>query len=177
MKNAPVVGAPEVLGVKFKSGLMRMFFGRVEAADRNFFPSAIGDALDYLKKTGFSRVENGVHEIKEGMFAVVSEYETLSKEGKKPESHKKFVDVQCIISGEEQIGVAFEGAEQGNYGGEKDLQFYGSVEEEAFFTLKKGGFAVFFPGEIHRPGVISKRERRVRKCVVKISLSLFTASI
>ncbi|MFH2105631.1 MAG: YhcH/YjgK/YiaL family protein [Candidatus Micrarchaeota archaeon] len=134
---------------------------------------AIKEAINYLLKTDFSKMENGKHPIKgEEMFALISEYETLPKEEKDPESHIKFIDIHRMINGEENIGVSSKGRKKGKYNADKDFLAYDSVEDEEFIMIRQGTFAIFFPNDIHRPGVAIGENKKVRKCVVKISVGL-----
>lgn len=63
-------------------------------------------ALSYLKNTNFSDLAIGKHDIEgDAIFVIVKELETTPVEGKLLESHLKYIDVQYVIEGVEQMGV------------------------------------------------------------------------
>jgi YhcH/YjgK/YiaL family protein len=49
-----------------------------------------------------------------------------------------------------------------------DSELFKRIEDESFFVLKKGMYAVFFPEDVHRPGLTNKETRGVRKVIFKI---------
>ena len=60
---------------------------------------------DFVNNALQNGVENGKYPLEGGAYAVVSEYVTKAIEDAKFEAHKKFIDVQLILSGKEIIGV------------------------------------------------------------------------
>ena len=84
-----------------------MIFDKIEnsAIYENISP-LIKKAFEYLKQTDFSGMENGKHIIDgDALFAILQEYDTKNDTDAKLEAHRKYIDVQYIISGEELIGV------------------------------------------------------------------------
>ena len=66
----------------------------------------LAKALDYLTGTELETVEAGRVEIDgERVFALFQSYET-KPENDRPEAHRKYIDIQYLIEGEELIGVA-----------------------------------------------------------------------
>ena len=64
-------------------------------------------AFENLRNTDYSGYEPGKYEIDgENIFALVSEYETRGKESSQFEAHRKYVDLQYMIGGEEWVGYA-----------------------------------------------------------------------
>jgi hypothetical protein len=57
----------------------------------------------------FSKVEPGRIEIDgNAIFALIQEYQTVPSEEKKPEAHRKYIDVQYVFQGSEIIGYGLE---------------------------------------------------------------------
>ena len=130
--------------------------------------------FDYIKTTDFSRMEDGKYPIEGGAILNLSSYETKNPEDKKAEAHKKYIDIQYVVSGQEMIGVSSENP--GNellqdYNEEKDCTFYKKIANEHFLAMRQGMFAVFFPGDIHRPGCILHEKSDVRKVVIKVPVN------
>ncbi|MFR5795435.1 MAG: YhcH/YjgK/YiaL family protein [Christensenellales bacterium] len=85
-----------------------MFFSSVHANDDlKRYPAAIQKAIEYAKNTDFSALEDGRQEIDgDKMYANLFHLTSKQKEEAHPELHKKYVDVQYWICGEELCGVA-----------------------------------------------------------------------
>ena len=103
----------------------------------------------------------------ENVFINVMEAD-LSPDSTRLEYHKKYADLQIDLTGGEGWGYeTAPGTEVEPYQpdiGKKDS------EDAVFGTLGEGRFVLFFPGELHRPGVEMPGCDRVRKAVVKIKM-------
>lgn len=114
---------------------------------------------------------DGKYEIDgENIFALVNTYTTKNASEKMPEAHRKYADIQYIVYGKENIGYAHLNGQKITkpYSEEKDIIFYDEVS--FYFTLAAGSFAVFFPGDLHMPGIICGEPEEVKKVVVKVKL-------
>lgn len=122
----------------------------------------------FLKETDLSQIESGKYTIEgENIFALVQEYNTKSRAEGKPESHFKYIDIQYIISGIECIGFTSLTDQIHVYKNlENDIAFYEC--NSTLLTLSEGMFAVFFPNDVHMPGIQSGEIAKVRKVVVKV---------
>jgi YhcH/YjgK/YiaL family protein len=126
-------------------------------------------ALKYLQNNDWTKFEVGRHEIEDGeVFALVSEYPSKKVEDTKWEAHKKFADIQFIISGEEKMGYApidTMSAKEA-YNPEKDIIFLNGSGD--YITAKPGTFIIFFPHDAHQPGVAANGSVPVKKLVIKV---------
>lgn len=102
------LGAAEYLKVSLTKEDEFMFFSSVHADDDlKRYPAAIQKAIEYAKNTDFSALEDGRQEIDgDKMYANLFHLTSKQKEEAHPELHKKYVDVQYWICGEELCGVA-----------------------------------------------------------------------
>ncbi len=129
----------------------------------------IAKAFDYLHNTDFSTVEKGKYELDgDNLFAVVNEYDTVEATNEKMESHKKYIDVQYIVSGEEKFGHAFLHNQSPSkaYDEEKDFMLFDEAPD--FFSVATTGmFAIFYPTDLHMPGITLHKATKVKKVVVK----------
>ncbi|WP_337871804.1 YhcH/YjgK/YiaL family protein [Ignavibacterium sp.] len=133
--------------------------------------SDIKRALDFLYLTDFSEVENGKYEIeRSNIFALVSEYKTKDLSQGKPESHKNYIDVQYVFSGKEFIGYAPLANQKivEPYNESSDITFYNC--EQSLCFIEKQMFAVFFPTDIHMPGIRVTNPEVVKKVVIKVKV-------
>ena len=155
-----------------------MVFSSVHAHDDlGKYPSGIKRAIEYLMKTDFMKMETGIYPIEgNALYAMVMDIETKHFEEKRPESHKKYVDVQYIVSGKERQGFAPDcgQAEIVDYKEENDIYFYDSISNEGFLIAEPGCYSIFYPNDLHRPGCCVDVPEKVRKVVVKVSTDLLT---
>jgi YhcH/YjgK/YiaL family protein len=68
------------------------------------------------------------------------------------ESHRRYIDIQYVVDGVEQIGwKPTEGlAVASEYDPERDIMFYHDVPT-TWLTIPSGHFAIFFPADAHAP--------------------------
>jgi biofilm protein TabA len=86
------------------------------------------------------------------------------------ESHRKYIDIQFVLAGEEVIDVmpirAL--AETDAYREDKDLIKYADATACSRLRLRAGEAAIFFPEDGHMPGQFADAPGLVRKTVVKV---------
>lgn len=144
------------------------FIGR----ESTYLSSALQKGLDYIARAGFAALPAGRQEIDgEALFALVQDYEPGPRDTRRAEVHRKYIDIQYIVSGEEFIGHAF--YTDGLTPCEdlltaKDALLFDTLEGESLIHMTPGMYAVFFPWDIHRPGCLSTPGVAVRKVVVKV---------
>ena len=154
-----------------------MIFGNINnIGDEKKYPAIILEGLKTLKEGEWDKKENGRYELKgEKMYISISEYETAPEETKKPEVHRKYIDIQYLFEGEEVIKVATDLGENKinkEYNETNDIMFYESALDEVSIIMTPGSFAVFYPNDIHTPGCNYKNKSKIRKAVLKISIDL-----
>lgn len=126
-------------------------------------------ALQYIATTDFSKMEKGKYLIEgEDLFAMISEYNSKPEAECKLEAHRKYADVQFIVSGEEMMGITFlnEQHPTEEYNEEKDCVFFN--EPVSLVKAEQGMFAIFFPHDLHQPCVCVSSPAPVKKVVVKV---------
>lgn len=155
-----------------------MFFSSIHADyTRMGYPAAIIRALDFLKNTDLQALPGGRHAIEGDMMYVnVDDVETKLFETTKPESHKNYVDIQFMVSGEENMGffVDHGRVQPIEFYPERDCYFYPneSVDEGTIYC-PEGYYTVFFPSDIHRPLLaVNDKPIKIRKVVVKVHVDL-----
>lgn len=127
--------------------------------------------FSFLCNTDLVNLTEGRHDIEgDDLFALVSTYNTKLPEEKDPESHKIYADIQYIVSGEEKIGYALYENQPvfKEYIEEKDIMFY--KDYSGFINLYSGMFAVFYPQDIHMPGIMISEPVEVKKIIIKVRL-------
>jgi YhcH/YjgK/YiaL family protein len=129
-------------------------------------------AFEYLAQTDFSSLAKGKYEIDgKNVFAIVNEYDTVPASGEKMEAHKKHIDVQYIVQGQELVGLELLQLQTPSkpYDDEADYMLF-SDAPAFFMPLKQHHFAIFFPTDLHMPNLADGNSTRVKKVVVKIRI-------
>ncbi len=153
-----------------------MFFGHINNIHLNRYPKAIQFALEYIKNTDFDSLEVGRYALKgDQIYVQVLDLETKPKEEFFPEVHRNYIDVQYLHSGTEIMAFAPDfgtnPVAQG-YNPERDILYYQSAVLENEVLCEKGNFAVFFPEDVHRAGIlVPNSTNKIRKIVVKIAVT------
>ena len=132
----------------------------------------ISKAINFLQETDFSNFEPGRIEIdNDNIFALLSEYQTKNPGDCRLEAHRKYIDIQYIVSGSELIGYAPLNNQTviEKYSEEKDVIFFEG--KTSLMRLDAGMFAVFFPDDLHKPCIqTTEISETVQKIVVKIAV-------
>ena len=115
----------------------------------------------------------GKYELEGGAYVSVQEYTTKARSEAKYEAHKKFIDIQLILSGRELIAVTpIEKMEiKDEYNETKDVMFFQHNDECTDYVLEAGDFRILYPQDVHMPGVCVNERSLVRKIVVKVPVS------
>jgi YhcH/YjgK/YiaL family protein len=126
--------------------------------------------FEYLQKTDLYSLPVGIYELDEkNLYINSQEYNSKLPAQGKWEAHRRYIDLQYIISGTERIGYAHVSRlTLGDYNPEKDfLALTGSGD---FITLSAGDFMLLFPEDAHMPGMAVENPLPVKKVVVKIAV-------
>jgi YhcH/YjgK/YiaL family protein len=121
----------------------------------------------------------------EDLYASFSSYEAGEPSGKPFEVHRRYVDIQAVLSGREVLFWApLEGlVERRAYSPQEDVAFYEDPPGGGVgLPLEPGAFVVLFPEDAHKPGCRAQPAtgtagsgrtgggRTVRKLVIKVRL-------
>lgn len=132
-------------------------------------------ALDYLTQARTQGLADGRYEIDgDQLYALVQSYETVvADENSKYEAHRKYIDVQFIVEGQEMMGWAAlkQMVVNKEYIEEKDVVL-GTCPMAAASPVKvdAGEAAIFFPEDAHAPKLAVYVSRPVKKIVVKVAI-------
>ncbi|HIE2307522.1 TPA: N-acetylneuraminate anomerase [Yersinia enterocolitica] len=138
-------------------------------------PERLQWVLAYLAKTPLAQLSCGRHEIDgELIFMNVMEFDTQLAENKKAEMHQIYADVQLLISGIEGIeySVLTPTEHLEPYHADDDYQLIAEIPDKSQLRMLPGMFAVFLPGEPHKPGCQIAGSGTIKKAVVKVHYSL-----
>ncbi|KFZ38907.1 hypothetical protein HR45_00435 [Shewanella mangrovi] len=132
-------------------------------------------ALEFVATTDFSQLAKGVHKVDgDKLLAIINEYETKPQDQEMFEVHRRYADVQYVISGHEEFGyLPFHGQDADiAYDSERDFAKFDYEKHQhqaGFMPLNPGVFAIFFPGDMHMAATLDTPVA-VRKVVMKVQL-------
>ena len=128
--------------------------------------------FEYVEEYMKNPVPAGTYEIEgRDLYVMVQDSETRL-EGFL-ETHKKYIDVQVLISGEEMVycdwGYGLE--TETPYNEEKDFEFFKDREDKIEFVFAGGEFMILFPHDAHKPAMIYGDKQTVcKKLVFKVKI-------
>ena len=127
-------------------------------------------AIDWLLHYTVGDLPNGRTEVDgEAVFINVMDADLRDAEGAAFEYHRRYADLQIDLTGGERWGWAASGTEEKPFDEGADVGFVTGAEE-ASGVLGGGRFALFMPGEPHKPSCRTPDCARVRKAVFKIEM-------
>jgi YhcH/YjgK/YiaL family protein len=131
-------------------------------------------ALSYLRQVDPAELSEGRYALDgEQLYAMVQRYRTLPNDAWKFEGHRRYIDVQYVVSGVEVIGWA--SSDLATIGPEYDGKetWLGAIDPGAVtpVLLRAGDLAVLFPEDAHAPKHSSASgPMDVVKIVVKVAI-------
>jgi len=127
------------------------------------------EAFAFIKNNDLKNLAPGKYPIDgENVFASITEDPTKDFDKTGWESHRKYIDLQYVISGEEKIGVSpvSKATVIKDYNEETDLVNYAAKGK--IYAALPGTFFIFFPTYAHRPGITPAGNKADKKLVIKI---------
>ena len=149
-----------------------MIYDRFENLDLYCQPGTrLHRALVYARDVARAAADGRMDIDGDRLYASVATYETGSREERRFEAHRKYIDVQVLLEGEECIDVSQDRDLPilEAYDEKRDVVFLKPPEHVASLVMKPGCFGVFYPHDIHRPGCRLREKCRVRKIVIKVA--------
>ena len=123
----------------------------------------------FLARTDIAALAPGRIDLTDGIWVNVNRY--TPAEAGKWEAHRSYIDLQYMYSGSETMRTAqlADCTAPGAYDAAADLQFFGGAARAVSLPTDTGDFAIFFPGDVHMPGVrCEKTASEVLKLVFKL---------
>jgi len=135
-------------------------------------PAYYEKAFEYYKNNDLLKLATGKYLIDgENVFAAISEYDTQDPAERKWENHKKYIDIQILLSGKEKMSKASyaEATPDVPYSETKDIEFRKATNGKTYLA-EPGTFFMFFPSESHMPNQNADGVAKVKKVVFKVSV-------
>lgn len=128
----------------------------------------------FLESRDMAQVPDGEHAIKgDELFVRVMTHEPKPAAEKQFETHVIYADLQFVASGVEimQTAPGDRLVPTMDHDAGRDIRFYDAKSDISTFVVRPSEFAVFFPGEAHRPACLYQpHPGPVKKLVFKIKV-------
>jgi biofilm protein TabA len=128
-------------------------------------------AFDFLLRPDLKKLPVGKYEIdSDRVYAIVSKEPGRKKEDALLETHEKYIDIQLILIGIDEMGWKPKSLckkPAGKYDPKNDEQTFVD-KPDAWISTKSGAFAIFFPEDAHMPLISSGQ---IHKVVVKVAVN------
>ena len=104
----------------------------------------------------------------DNIFVMVQELELRPLEQARLELHRKYIDIQLVLRGDEEVFGWSEKKDclkpETEFDEAKDIQLFVDTPQ-CFYTVREGQFSVLYPEDGHAP-MLGKG--KVKKCIFKI---------
>jgi biofilm protein TabA len=131
-----------------------------------------GQAFDYFEHFDSATMDGRIDLVGDELFMLVQTFKSAPPAEKNFETHRHYVDIQYIFSGEETIWYqpASLLRPKAEYDAEKDVQFLHGIDNRPLL-LGAGDFTIFWPQDGHKPACWRDGPSQVRKIVAKVRIS------
>ncbi|MDD3657009.1 MAG: YhcH/YjgK/YiaL family protein [Atribacterota bacterium] len=128
-------------------------------------------AFDFIRNKDLMNLEPGKYEIYGlNIYGVVNNYFTKPKKEGLWEAHHHYIDIQYVITNKELIGYTnlSQVEKYKVYDENKDIEFF--TGKGSHLIVNAGTFVIFYPHEVHMPGIALENPEKVKKVVIKVLL-------
>ncbi len=127
-------------------------------------------AFEFLKQENLASLPPQRYELEgDKLFASISKGPGRSRDEAKLEAHKKYIDIQYVIAGTEEMGwkrVDECTSVETPYDADKDIMFFNDAPT-SWNQVPAGSFTIFFPQDAHAP-LVGNGE--IHKVVIKVAV-------
>lgn len=154
-----------------------MIYDRIQNFTQYFHNDKCKIAFDFMMNQD-EKSDPGTYELYgDDIYAMITSYETVHPENAILEAHRKYVDIQVVLSGIERIGCFHidEVTVRDDYNDEKDVVFFNkpNINAPVSLEMKPGYFTVLLPQDAHSPQLmVGAKTGAVKKMVIKIKRDL-----
>ncbi len=131
-------------------------------------------AFEFIQKAVDENLEESKYEIDgKDIHAIIQSYDSKLIENSRFEGHENYIDIQFIAEGCEMMGVmeAENAVIKDEYNPEKDVAFYHDNPIASYCTTQSGDFCIFYPHDIHRPGIaLNNTPSKIKKIIIKVHI-------
>jgi biofilm protein TabA len=153
------------LQLKPHKSIDKIEFARQYHANKAYWDKAFA----FMKNNDLNKIAKGKYPIDgDNVYASVTTDSTKDYNKTNWESHRKYIDIQYVIDGEELIGVypVAKATVTREYDEKREAANYSA--DGKLYTAKPGTFFIFFPSDAHRPNITPGGNKVDKKIVIKV---------
>jgi len=131
---------------------------------------SINTIIEFISTNNILEMKPGRYELDDkGNYFLINEYTTSNNYGDILEAHKKYLDLQFIVRGQEVINYESKNSQlvDKEYDEVADYLFYKKMATTQLH-FNTGQFTIFFPDDLHMPAQILNNSSEVKKIVFKV---------
>lgn len=130
------------------------------------------EAANYLSQLKGEELSLGRHIVNDSFYYNVIEYQATSENDKPFESHRKYVDIQLLLNGEEimQVTDVSKLTLSEPYDEDKDVMLYKPSAISSSTLLRPQTIMILYPHDAHRSMSIPNHSCRIVKIVGKVAV-------
>jgi YhcH/YjgK/YiaL family protein len=131
--------------------------------------TGLSEAFYFLTQPGLAELPDGKHEIDGNhVYAIVAHENGRNVADGKLEGHRKYLDIQYVISGGESMGWSpRSGLDHSTaYDEKQDFELF-KGDPECIVCVPPGSFTIFFPSDAHLPLI---GNGPIHKVVIKVAM-------
>ena len=131
--------------------------------------NGLSEGFGFLDQPNLAGLKDGTYEISgDRVYAIVAHENGRTVDDGQLEGHRKYLDIQYVISGDESMGWApREGLMTAvDYDAERDLEFFGGPPA-SLVRVPPGHFVIFLPSDAHLPLIGTGP---IHKVVIKVAI-------
>ena len=116
----------------------------------------LAKAISWLEAGGWDALPEGRHEIAgTEVYALVSRYNSKTPEDARYETHRDYIDIQVVVSGQEIVEARTAEGLVVSVPYKPDIEYFATPEPGTChkLLLSPGTALIFFPEDAHRPGL------------------------
>lgn len=128
--------------------------------------------LRFLKNIDH-KIELGTYNVNDRVKAIVENYETLNNNSLEFESHKRVIDIQCPIMGQERVfwSPITDMKVKKSYDNIKDITIYSDpLSSSRYVDIGNKVFAIMFENDGHSPKHCVVHSELIKKVTIKVSI-------
>ncbi|MBQ3212416.1 MAG: YhcH/YjgK/YiaL family protein [Alistipes sp.] len=127
--------------------------------------------FDFIDNNDVAALPCGRHDIDgDNIFVSVQELDLRDVKDARLELHRKYIDIQLLLCGPEEVFGWSEKKDcltpETEFDEAKDIQLFTDIPQ-CFYTVGQGQFTILFPEDGHAPML---GEGHVKKCIFKVAI-------
>ena len=127
--------------------------------------------FDFIDNNDVASLPCGRHDIDgDNIYVMVQELDLREVSAARLELHRKYIDIQLLLSGPNEVFGWSEKKDcltaETEFDEQKDIQLFTDIPQ-CFYSVGEGQFSILFPEDGHAPML---GEGHVKKCIFKVAL-------